>query len=214
MSLTRILGLSYKTTWSLLHKIRRAMVRTGRSRLSGCIKVDETYIGGLEEGVRGRKASDKELVLIAAEENSKKIGRIRMRLAENASSKSLLPFIKDNIEPGSVVHTDAWCGYSGVSTKGYVHEVSVLKETGPEALPRIHLIASLLKRWILGTHQGAISTTHLDYYLDEFYFRFNRRTSGSRGKLFRRLMEQAVQTPPVPFAKITKHARPYLHKKK
>lgn len=137
-----------------------------------------------------------------------------MRLAENASSKSLLPFIKDNIEPGSVVHTDAWRGYSGVSTKGYVHEVSVLKETGPEALPRVHLIASLLKRWILGTHQGAISTTHLDYYLDEFCFRFNRRTSGSRGKLFRRLMEQAVQTPPVPFAKITKHARPYLHKKK
>ncbi len=214
MSLTRILGLSYKTTWSLLHKIRRAMVCTGRSRLSGRIEVDETYIGGLEEGVRGRKASDKALVLIAAEENSKKIGRIRMRLAENASSKSLLPFIKDNIEPGSVVHTNAWRGYSGVSTKGYIHEVSVLKETGPEALPRIHLIASLLKRWILGTHQGAISTTHLDYYLDEFCFRFNHQTSGSCGKLFHRLMEQAVQTPPMLFAKITKHARPYLYKKK
>lgn len=214
LGLNRTLGLSYKTTWSLLHKIRRAMVRTGRSRLSGRVEVDETYIGGLEEGIKGRKASDKALVLIAAQEDGKRIGRVRMRLAENASSKSLLPFIEDSIEPGSVVHTDAWRGYSGVTAKGYVHEVSILKEAGPEALPRVHLVASLLKRWILGTHQGAISTTHLDYYLDEFCFRFNRRTSGSRGKLFRRLMEQAVQTPPVPFSKITKHSRPYVPRKK
>ena len=214
LGLNRVLGLTYKTTWSLLHKIRRAMVRTGRERLTGCVEVDETYIGGLEEGVRGREKSVKALVVIAAQEDGKKIGRIRMRRIDDASGGNLLSFVEDMIEPGSTVHTDAWRGYSGIAGKGYHHRISILKETGPEELPRVHLVASLLKRWILGTHQGAISKVHLEYYLDEFVFRFNRRSSGSRGKLFRRLMEQAVLTPPVPFSRITKHSRPYVPPKK
>jgi len=214
LGLKRNLGLSYKTTWAMLHKIRRAMIRTGRSRLSGCIEVDETYIGGLEEGVRGRQTNDKTMVLVAAQEDGKGIGRIRLRRVDDASATNLLSFIEDNIESGSLVHTDGWSGYSGLKTKGYQHKVSILKETGPEALPRVHLIASLLKRWMLGTHQGAISKVHLEHYLDEFVFRFNRRTSGSRGKLFSRLMEQAVQTPPVPYARLTKHSRPYVPQKR
>lgn len=214
LGLNRILGLSYKTTWSLLHKIRRAMVRPGRSRLSGCVEVDEAYVGGLDEGVRGREKGPKALVVIAAQEDGKKIGRIRMRVIDDASAGNLIPFIEETIEPGSTVHTDAWRGYSGVTKKGYQHQISILKETGSEELPRVHLVTSLLKRWILGTHQGAISKAHLEYYLDEFTFRFNRRSSGSRGKLFRRLIEQAVLTPPVPFSKITKHSRPYAPAKK
>lgn len=209
LGLKRIFGMSYKTAWSLLHKFRRAMVRPGRDRLSGKVEVDEIYIGGLEEGVRGRETSRKAMVLIAAQEDGKKIGRIRMRKVPDASGENLLPFIEDNIESGSTVHTDGWRGYSGVAAKGYRHKVSVLSETGPEVMPRVHRVASLLKRWILGTHQGAIGKDHLDYYLDEFTFRFNRRTSGNRGKLFYRLLQQAVLTGPVPFAKITKHSRPY-----
>ena len=214
LGLNRVLGLSYKTTWTMLHKIRRAMVRPDRSRLGGRVEVDETYIGGLEEGVPGRKRGEKAVVLIAAQEDGKRIGRIRLRCVEDASGATLLSFIKDNIEAGSLVHTDAWTGYAGVEAKGYSHTVSVLKETGPDALPRVHLVASLLKRWLLGTHQGAVSKAHLEYYLDEFTFRFNRRTSKSRGMLFMRLMEQAVQTPPVPFSRITKHSRPYAPPKK
>jgi len=213
LGLKRNLGLSYRSTWNLLHKIRRAMVRTGRSRLEGRVEVDETYVGGLEEGVRGRKTEKKAVVLIAAQEDGKKIGRIRMRMVEDASAENLLAFIGDNIEPGSTVHTDAWLGYTGVGAKGYTHRVSILKQEGPEALPRVHLVASLLKRWILGTHQGAIGKVHLENYLDEFVFRFNRRTSGSRGKLFQRLMEQAVTTEPTTYAKITKHSRPYERQK-
>ena len=214
LGLKRVLGLSYKTTWSLLHKIRRAMVRPERSRLSGRIEVDEVYVGGLEEGVHGRQTATKAMVLIAVQEDGTKMGRIRMRRTESASGANLLSFIEDNIDPGSLVHTDGWRGYSGVKEKGYQHDVSILKECGPEALPRVHLVASLLKRWMLGTHQGAISIAHLEYYLDEFVFRFNRRTSKSRGKLFLRLIEQAVQTQPVPFSKITKHSRQYKTAKK
>lgn len=209
LGLTRTLGLSYKTTWSLLHKLRRAMVRPGRDRISGRIEVDEIYVGGLEEGVRGRKSGQKALVVIAAQEDGKRIGRIRMRQVDDASEESLLPFIEESIESGSTVHTDGWRGYAGVGGKGYRHQVSVLSQKGPEVMPRVHRVASLLKRWILGTHQGSVSKVHLDYYLDEFTFRFNRRTSGSRGKLFHRLMQQAVLTGPVPFAKITKHSRSY-----
>lgn len=214
LSLHRLLGVSYKTAWSLLHKLRRAMVRPGRSRLEGAVEVDEAYVGGLEEGVTGRQANHKALVAIAVQENGKKIGRIRMRVIDSASGANLLSFIEDNIEPGSLVHTDGWSGYSGVKAKGYQHQVSIMKKEGQDCLPRVHLVISLLKRWILGTHQGAISKAHLEYYLDEFTFRFNRRTSGNRGKLFHRLIEQAVMTEPVTFAKISKHSRPYVGNRK
>ena len=161
-SLHRSLGISYKTAWSLLHKLRRAMVRTGRSRLEGSVEVDETYVGGLEEGVAGRKAHHKALVVIAAQENGKKIGRIRMQVIEFASGSNLLSFIENNVEPGSLVHTDGWSGYSALKAKGYQHQVSIIKKEGVDCLPRIHLVASLLKRWILGTHQGAIIKSHLE----------------------------------------------------
>ena len=99
-------------------------------------------------------------------------------------------FIK--IEPGSIVHTDGWEGYTGLEKKGYKHKITVVsrrKESASELLPHVHRVVSLLKRWLMGTHQGAVSHEHLDYYLDEFTFRFNRRTSGHRGKLFFRLLQ-------------------------
>lgn len=211
LGLQKILGLkSYKTAWAWLHKIRRAMVRPGRDRLSSRVEVDETYVGGSEEGVMGRETETKALVVIAAEEEGERIGRIRMRRVADASGASLIPFIVDAIEPGSVVHTDGWSGYRGVTGEGYVHEVTKLareSESTVKSMPRVHRVASQLKRWLLGTHQGAVSAEHLDYYLDEFTFRFNRRTSRSRGKLFYRLMQQAVAVGPSPYKDMVKHVR-------
>jgi transposase-like protein len=211
LGLQRVLGLgSYQTAWAWLHKLRRAMVRPGRDRLTGRVEVDETYVGGPEKGVPGRAAKDKALVVIAAQEDGRGIGRIRMRRIPDASGESLGGFIEESVEPGSLVHTDGWDGYAGLSEKGYGHEATVLKgrgQTASELLPRVHRVASLLKRWLLGTHQGAVSMEHLDYYLDEFTFRFNRRTSRYRGKLFYRLLQQAMAVEPVPYRTMVKHVR-------
>lgn len=210
LGLQRVLGLgSYKTAWTWLHKMRRAMVRPDRDRLSGRVEVDETYLGGLEEGAKGRGTERKALIIIAAQEDGPGIGRIRMRLIPDASAGSLIPFIEETITPGSIVHTDGWPGYTSVESKGYGHDVTVLrgkKRPASELLPRVHQVISLLKRWLMGTHQGAVTHEHLDYYLEEFTFRFNRRRSGNRGKLFYRLVQQAVAVAPVPYKAMIKCA--------
>lgn len=199
--LQRQLGFSrYETVWTWLHKLRRAMVRPGRDLLSGSVEIDETYVGGKAEGKRGRGADKKHIVVIAAEEAGNGMGRIRLRRVQDVSQASLLPFVQEAIEPGSSIHTDGWQAYGRLPTLGYKHTVTVVRrsdELASELLPRVHRVASLLKRWLLGTHQGAVGGTHLDYYLDEFTFRFNRRTSRSRGMLFYRLVQQAMQIDPV-----------------
>lgn len=212
LGLKRVLGLgSYKTAWSWLHKIRRAMVRPGRGCLSGRVEVDETFLGGPEEGVRGRQTYKKALIVVAAEEKGKAIGRIRMLRIPDASAINLRSFILQAIEPGSTIVTDGWEGYTGLEAHSYTHEIRIAKDSPKELalklLPRVHRVVSLLKRWVLGTHQGAVSPEHLDYYLDEFTFRFNRRTSQHRGKLFYRLLQQAMVVEPVPYSAMIKHVR-------
>jgi transposase-like protein len=206
LGLQRLLGLgSYQTAWAWLHKLRRAMVIPGRDRLSGRVEVDETYLGGPEGGVRGRRTRNKALIVVAAQDNGKGIRRIRMRRIPDASAQSLIAFVEESVEPGSAVHTDAWLGYEPLGTKGYGHELSFLhgnKRSPSELLPRVHRVVSLLKRWVMGTHHGAVSPEHLDYYLDEFTFRFNRRVARARGLLFYRLLQQAVELDPVPFARL------------
>lgn len=200
LGLQRILGLgSYQTAWTWLHKLRYAMVRPGRERLSGTVEVDETYIGGEKSGKRGRGAAGKTLVVVAAQEDGDRIGRIRLLRVLDASAKSLGGAVQKCIEPGSVVRTDDWKGYTRLDTLGYIHS-TVRKEShvGENLLPLVNRVVSLLKRWLLGTHQGAVQLSHLDYYLDEFTFRFNRRRSRSRGKLFYRLVQQAVAVDPIP----------------
>ena len=208
LTLQQVLGLgSYQTAWTWLHKLRRAMVRPGRDRLAGDVEVDETYVGGLEDGLSGRGAQKKALIVVAAEDVGQRLGRIRLRRVPDASAKSLQGFIDDVVEPGSQVHTDGWTGYDRVQAHGYRHRITYLSEhpqPANELLPRVHLIASLLKRWLLGTHQGAVSPAHLDSYLDEFTFRFNRRRSRHRGMLFYRLAQQAVQVNPVPYMAMVK----------
>lgn len=210
LGLKRILGLgSYQTAWSWLHKMRTAMVRPGRDRLTGIVEVDETYVGGEKAGKRGRGAEGKALVIVAVEDKAEKgIGRIRMAIAPNAAAESLTPFIKASIQEGSTVRTDGWGGYGKLKSSGYKHIVERKDAcVGDQPLKLVHLAVSLLKRWLLGTHQGAASHEHLGFYLDEFVFRFNRRTSTHRGLLFLRLLQNSVLVEPLPYKNIVKHVR-------
>jgi transposase-like protein len=204
-TLERMMGISYPVAWHMLHRFRVAMVRMPREPLSGEVEVDETLIGGVEEGGKRGRGTDKEIIVIAVEiKHPKGFGRIRMRHVPDASAKSLVPFVREMIAPGSIVCTDGWRGYSGLSN-GYEHRQTILSSSDDPAhvaMPGVHQIASLLKHWLLGTHQGSFSVEHLQSYLEEFTFRFNRRTSSSRGQLFHRLLEQAVATLPVTEADI------------
>jgi transposase-like protein len=206
LGLQRVLGLgSYRTAWTWLHKLRRAMVRPGRDRLSGEVEVDETFVGGVETDTWGRERVVRSLVAVAAEVRGHGTGRIRMSIVPDASADSLISFIQDSVTEGSLIRTDGWSGYGPLPRHGYQHHRTSLRGTGlpPHvAMPRVHRVAALLKRWWLGTYHGAISEPHLDYYLDEFTFRFNRRTSRARGLLFYRLLQQAVELEPQPYHQI------------
>lgn len=204
--LQRIMGFgSYETAWTWLHKLRRAMVRPGRDCLGGVVEIDETYVGGPEKDKWGREIESKAIVAVAAEESGQGIGRIRLRRVADVSAASLLPFVRSTVAPGAAIHTDGWKGYAGLAEAGFKHRVSIISTSADPAhvvMPRVHKVASLLKRWLLGTHQGGVQRQHLDYYLDEFTFRFNRRRSSARGLLFHRLAEQAVAIAPAPYRTI------------
>ena len=208
VGLQQVLGLgSYQTAWTWLHKLRRAMVRPGRDRLRGLVEADETYVGGHQDGVIGRGAKAKALVAIAVEKKGRQIGRVRMRVLKDFTAAQLCGLVCDCIEPGSTVRTDGLKSYLTLPRHGYVHDRIIQKkheETASELMPSVHRVASLLKRWLLGTHQGRVSRAHLGYYLDEFTFRFNRRKSRHRGKLFYRLVQQAVAIEPTSYQQIVK----------
>jgi len=200
LSLQKALGLgSYHTAWSWLHKFRVAMICPSRERLKGCIEVDEIFIGGKKPGKRGRGAAGKELVLIAAEKDGNRIGRTRLVHIADATSLTLNKAIEQAVEAGSIIYTDGWAGYSTQQLKELGYEHIVIRTDsclGGNLLPFANMIASLLKRWLLGTLQGGVKATHLCYYLDEFTFRFNRRKSKSRGLLFYRLLKNSVTVSP------------------
>lgn len=193
----------------MLHRLRAAMGQTGRDRLGGDVEVDETYVGGREEGGgRGRSRSKKQVVVIACERISDtQMGRIRMARAPSASAVALRQFIEENIEPGSVVMTDAWVSYptaiAALAADGlhYTHKVTNLSGQFDHAhvvFPHVHRVAALLKRWLLGTHQGPVEAHHLD----KFVFRFNRRNSRNRGLLFWRLLCALSDHPPLTRAEL------------
>ncbi len=218
LGLQRILGLgSYETAWTWMHKLRRAMVRPGRERLKGRVEVDETFLGARRRRIpwRGYVPKYKTAVLVAAEVDGPRIGRIRLARLPVASKEYLERFVPDMVEPGSTVLTDGKGGYNTLESLGYHHEVTVMKTVQGDSekmLPRVHRVASLLKRWLMGTHQGAVRQHQLDFYLDEFTFRFNRRTSRSRGKLFYRLAQQAVMVEPAPYASMVGSRQKRRHK--
>ena len=205
---------SYETAWLWLQKLRWVMVRQGRDKLSEIVEVDETFIGGIEigSGTQGRGAETKTLVIVATECIGKQIGRVRFKCIEDASSENLLLFIEQNIEPKSTIITDGWTGYRALSkSENYTHQVKTISGSGKEA--HVHMVDSLVKRWINGTHQGKVSPKYLPYYLDEFAFRFNRKMSTFRGKLFYRMIQQAVDTEHICFDNIVKllNDYPYIY---
>jgi transposase-like protein len=219
LGLKRALDLgSYQTAWAIMHRLRRAMVRPDRELLHGVVEVDETFLGGPQRRTRrgpvstGRQrykvldSKHKAVVMIGVEiHHPKGYGRIRLRKVADKTKENLLSFIRNEIEPGSMVHTDGSLSYITLKDNGYQHYRSVQlgsKEPPHETMPGVHRVSSLLKRWLLGTHQGSVQSHQLDYYLDEFTFRFNRRSSRSRGLLFYRLLEQAVVTEPTTYRDI------------
>ncbi len=206
-TLQRELKVGYKTAWLILQKLRGAMVCAERSMLKKEVEVDETYVGGPETGVGGRQLVGKALVVIAIELDGKKVGRIRLRHVADASGKSLVGFITENVEKGSKVHTDDWNGYNGVKAAGYVHRITPIRGDEERAIrffPHVHLVASLLKRWLGATHQGGVQKQHFQAYLDEFVFRFNRRRSKYVGKIFHRLIEQMAVRQAESYSEIVK----------
>jgi len=209
-SLQEALGIgSYKAAWTMLHKIRTAMRRTSPDLLSGEIEVDETFVGGPRPGKPGRGALNKQIVIIAVEKATdhvkKGYGRVRMQVIPDCKRKTLEDFITDTCAPGSIIYTDGLKEYRGLPNLGYTHHPTAVSQTNDPAhvaLPAVHRVASLFKRWLLGTHQGGVAEQHLDAYLDEFVFRFNRRKSRRRGLLFYRLMCLAVSTRPTTYERI------------
>jgi len=200
-SIEETFGVSYVTAWTMLQRFRVAMVNLEREKLSGKVEVDETQVGGVDVGGKRGRGSKKSLVVIAIEIHEPKgFGRVRMRYIPDASGNNLLCFIGDVVHTGSTVCTDGWKGYSRLKTLDYHHDVTVISHHDDQAhvsMPGVHRVAALLKRWLLGTHQGSFSQEHLQSYLEEYTFRFNRRNSKNRGLIFRRLLKQAVVTSPV-----------------
>ncbi|SCK51492.1 Transposase and inactivated derivatives [Variovorax sp. HW608] len=209
LGLQRVLGLgSYETAWAMLHRFRRAMVRPGRDRLHGVVEVDETYLALTDREApaspQGRKSNTSKILVAVAVEllEPKGFGRIRLRRIPRDSAAHVIPFVQDSVEPGTQVCTDGSAAYRSLKELGYEHQRTVMLGSDAPAhvsMAGVHRVAALVKRWILGTHHGSVQPEHLDAYLDEFVFRFNRRTSSSRGMLFYRLLQQSVVTAPVTY---------------
>lgn len=214
LGLQRVLGLgSYQTAWTMLHRFRQAMVRPDRECLHGLVEVDETYLSITDRHAPPPKKKKKSctnmtLVAIAIEMlEPRGFGRIRLQRIADDSATSVVPFVRDSIEPGSVIRTDGSAAYRSLKELGYKHQRTVMLGADQPAhvsMAGVHRVAALLQRWILGTHHGAVQPPHLDAYLDEFVFRFNRRTSNFRGLLFYRLLEQSVHTQPYTYREIVK----------
>lgn len=212
MGLQRVLGLgSYSTAWTMLHRLRRAMIRPDRERLKGVVEVDETYLAITDRAApvsetqrQARKSKTHQVLVVIGVElvQPKGFGRIRLRRIDNDSAAQVIPFVQDSVEPGAQVRTDGSAAYRDLNKMGYDHQRTVMLGSEVPAhvsMAGVHRVAALIKRWILGTHHGSVQPAHLDDYLEEFVFRFNRRTSASRGMLFYRLLQQAVVTDPVTY---------------
>lgn len=210
LGLQQALGFgSYETAWAWLHKLRRAMVRPDRERLSGIVEVDQSFLGGRSARKPGT-ASDKVPIMVAVERDLKeRLARVRLDVADASNTLELVDFAREVVEPGSTIRTDGARMFTRL-TDSYSHEAM----TGYNAvdkdavMPGVHLVSSLLKRWTAGTLHYRVSARHLPYYLDEFTFRFNRRKSKARGMLFYRLLQQAVDTDPHPLFELIGRTKP------
>lgn len=217
--LAQHIGVSYPTAWTWLHKLRQAMVNPERSPLTGLVEVDETYVGDDTERSRGRRRGARHPVLIAVEDKAGAIGRARVVAMNGVRGEDIEQAVCPHIAAGATLHTDGWPGYAPLSEKGYQRHVDRINpassnkeraERTQALFPRVHLVASLLKRWLLGTHQGAVRAKHQQSYYDEFVFRFNRRTASARSLLFERLAGFAVRIRPKTYTQLTANPQPTL----
>ena len=213
--LQRLLGFgSYQTAWAWLHKLKRGMVRCGRDPLLGPVEVNDAFIGGEEVGIAGRQSATKARVVVAVEIKSSfrpVAGRVRLKHVHDFSAASLIPFVAENVVEGATVITDGWSGYGPLAAHGFLHEVRVARRrarSDQDTLPNVHRVISLVKRWLLGTHHGAVRPKHIQYYLDEFTFRHNRRQSRHVGKVFYRLVQGACEAAPQPYWKLVGREAP------
>ena len=190
---------SYETAWAWLHKLRRAMVRPDRELLDGVVELDQSFLGGRSAGKQDA-SSDKTPITIAVERVHGRLGRVRMELADKPGGLDMIDFACEVIAPGATIHTDGARVFARLTAKGYTHHgiTGYNADDRDTVMPGPHLVSSLLKRWTAGTLHYRVSDQHLPYYLDEFTFRFNRRTSKARGLLFYRLLQQAMDTDPHP----------------
>ncbi len=213
VNLKDLLGFgSYQTAWTWLHKLRRCTIRKGREPLSGRIELDEFFIGGLQPGPRGRGADGKTAVVAAVEREGNKIGRIRLQVVPDCSGDVLKSFAQTYIAPGSEVVTDGWKGYNFLDQGTcWTHRRVIATKTNDKdsVLPGVHLVASLVKRLMLGTFQGRFCPEHLQSYLDEYVFRFNRRKSRNIGKKFMRIVQQIVASTKTTYREIVGGISPF-----
>jgi len=192
LSLQRNFGIgSYRTAWRLLGKLRSCAVSPTRTQLSGEVEVDEVFLGGV---------NNKEIIGVAAEKRGRATGRIRLKHLKSREASEIQGFILGAIEPGAKIISDRHKSYVTIVGKGYAHAPQKKPYIWEEVdgnddrlLPRLHRVAALMKRWYLGTYHGGMSMKEIQPYLDEFVFRFNRRTSGSRGLIFHRMVEAALR---------------------
>ena len=207
MQLQRQLGLTrYQTAWTILHKLRRAMVNPDRSLLTGEVEVDECQVGGRETGRRGGRSliAKAALVAVAVEVRGNGSGRVRMSVIPNASGDTLCGFVADNVAPGAIVHTDGWMGYTALTKNGYDHRkrsqraAKKIGDTDP-VLPRVHRAISNFKTWLRGTHRS-VSNEHLDVHMNEFTFRYNRRNTPMAA--FQTLLGLCAQQAPTTYRQI------------
>ena len=208
VGLKRILGLkSTQTAWVWLHKLRKATIRTGREKLSGRVQIDDAFIGGEESGVIGRQSFKKARIAVAVEikEAGGGLGRIRIQHISNFSARCLVTFVTQNVELGSVVETDGWRGYNPIEKMGFQRVILRVCDSPENPLPQVNRVIALLKRWVLGTHQGRVSLKYLQQYLDEFVFRHNRRKSKDVGLLFQRMLKQSSESVPVTYKELVKN---------
>ncbi len=206
-NLSRLLGISYPTAWTWLQKLKRCTINPDRKKLSGIVEVDEFYLGGKHSGKQGRGSENKHKVVVAVEHRKSKdskldlfhlMGRARLSVIPDCSAESLIPFIRDNIHEGSTLITDKWKGYTTDLNVDYVHK-SFKSSTNLSKFDHVHRVASLVKRWFIGTLQGSIKPEHLQEYLDEYIFRFNRRNLKSIGSKFYRMLQFVSLSKPIPY---------------
>ena len=213
-TVARTLGVSYPTAWTWLQKLRTSVAARPHTRLQGTVQVDDAYLGGYRPGLPGRRqgGGNKDLLLVAVEERGAGAGRVRLAMAAAHTQADFTALVQAHVAPGSTVRTDGLSSYDELREKGYDHQPTVIgqpQERALELFPHVHRVISLLKRWLLGTHQGAVETKYLPRYLEEFEFRFNRRGAAHRTLLFQRLLETAMHTRAQPYWRLIGRSAPH-----